>query len=454
MLNVNTHLTRLEAEGKSIRVGIVGAGQMGTGLVAQISRMVGMRVVAVADISVSRAAGAFRKAGVSADHVVVVAETAPADLEPGLRIEAGAGPNAADREVAEGSVVALDSAEALVAIASVDVIVEATGYPDIGARIAELAIANRKHIVMLNAETDATVGFILRHKADQAGIIYTGAAGDEPAATKELYDFAVALGFEVVVAGKGKNNPLRIDATPGDLAEEAASKGASPKMLASFVDGTKTMVEMTVLANATGLVPDKVGMNGPSAGLDKVLDVLQTTDQGGVLSKYGVVEYVDGIAPGVFVVIQSDQPVVVDTLRYLKMGDGPRFLLYRPYHLTSLETPLSVARAVIYGEPTIVPGDRPVADTVTVAKRDLQPGDELDGLGGYTVYGTIMTAEQCRETNALPLGLVIPGMKVVRPVAKGTVLTYADVDLPADQTIVRLRREQDEMFYGKDVTNA
>ena len=453
MLNVNTRLAQLEAEGRQIRVGIVGAGQMGTGLVTQITRIRGMRVAAVADIDVQRAAAAFSKAGIPPTGILALASQAGLDPGPGIEVSRsenrGRAVALANDAVLRGRAVALDQAAWLAAIDAVDVVVEATGYPEVGARIAETAIRAGKHIIMLNAETDATAGFILKRMAQQAGVIYTGAAGDEPAAAKELYDFADALGFQVLVAGKGKNNPLRPDATPDQLAGEAARKGASVKMLTSFVDGTKTMVEMTVLANATGLVPDCPGMHGLSATLEQVLDALRLTADGGPLHAYGIVEFINGIAPGVFVVIQSDQPVVVETLRYLKMGEGPRFLLYRPYHLTSLETPLSVARAMIYGEPTIAPGDRPVADTVAVAKKDLQTGDTLDGLGGYTVYGTIITAAAARERRALPVGLAAPGTRVLRPVAKGSILAYGDVELPPDLAIARLRREQDTLFYGE-----
>jgi len=435
MLNINSALALLEAENRSIRVGVVGAGQMGTGLVAQISRMKGMRVVAVADIAVERSTSAFVKAGVPAGKVALLTSKTADTVR-----------TAAETAHAEGQSVAMDRADWLAALPFVDVIVEATGVPEIGARVAEQAIAGRKHIVMLNAETDATVGFILKQMAAEAGVVYTGSAGDEPACAKELHDFADALGFKVLVAGKGKNNPMRLDATPDDLAADAVRWNASPKMLTSFVDGTKTMVEMTQLGNATGFVPDCTGMHGPTASLGEVLNALRLKTDGGVLNQFGVVEYINGIAPGVFVVIESDQPVVVDTMRYLKMRTGPHYLLYRPYHLTSLETPLSVARAVVYKEPTIIAGKAPVADTVAVSKRDLQPGDTLDGLGGFTVYGTIVRASESRQMQALPLGLVIAGTRVVRPVAKGSIVTYQDVQLPEGQTIVRLRKQQDEQF--------
>jgi predicted homoserine dehydrogenase-like protein len=408
VLNLNQKLRELEASGRPIRVGVVGAGQMGTGLIAQINQLRGMRVVAVADIDLSRARRALDLAGIE-------------------------------------KAIVTDHALSLARALEVDVVVEATGLPEIGAEVALAAIEGKKHVVMLNAEADVTVGHLLARKAKEAGVIYTGSAGDEPAAAKELYDFADALGFEILVAGKGKNNPLRQTAVPADLAAEAKAKNMNPKMLCSFVDGTKTMVEMTCLANATGLTIDRVGMHGVEAGLSEVVGKLRLEAEGGVLGRYGVVEFVNGIAPGVFVIVRTRQEVVLETMRYLKMGDGPNFLLYRPYHLTSLETPISAARAVIYNEPTIVSQGAPVAETVAVAKRTLDATDKLDGLGNTTVYGTILTAAGARNSGALPLGLAINGTRLRRKVAAGQVLTYDDVDLP-DLPIVALRREQDALF--------
>lgn len=428
MLNLNARLRELEESGRPIRVGVVGAGQMGSGLVALLARLRGMKAAAVADVALERARSAF-----------IVSGADPGD------VRVAATPEAADEAIAAGRPVVAASAQVVTESRLVDVVVEATGLPEVGAEVAYRAIQAGKHVVMLNVEADVTVGPFLAHLARQKGVVYTGSAGDEPAATKELFDFADALGFEVLVAGKGKNNPLDRRATPDRLAAEAAAKRMNPKMLTSFVDGTKTMVEMTCLANATGLVPDCPGMHGVEATLEAVVSRLRLQAEGGVLSRYGVVEYVNGIAPGVFVIIRSDQPLVNDLLRYLKMGEGPNFLLYRPYHLTSLETPISVARAFLYREPTIAPAGAPVAETVAVAKRDLAPGDELDGLGGYTVYGLIYPAAGARATGALPAGLALAGSRVRRAVPAGRVITYDDVELRPG-LIADLRREQDRLF--------
>jgi predicted homoserine dehydrogenase-like protein len=299
--------------------------------------------------------------------------------------------------------------------------------------------------VLLNVETDVTVGPLLKRMADAAGVVYTGSAGDEPAATLELYDFARVLGLEIICAGKGKNNPLDHSATPNMQAARAQQVGASPKMLCSFVDGTKTMVEMAALANATGLRPDKRGMHGPEAQVKDLTRIFCSRAQGGILEQRGVVDYARGVAPGVFVVFSSDLPIVVDELRYLSMGDGPNWVLYRPYHLTSLETPISIARAVLNHEPTIQPAHGLIAEVLTIAKRGLHAGEEIDGIGGYTVYGGIDMAEVAREEGLLPLGLA-QGATLRHDIEAGQVIRYADVAIDESQTVVQLRRLQDQML--------
>lgn len=428
-MNYNRRLRQLEAEGKPIRIGLIGAGQMGSSLISLLNGLPGMRVVAVADVDEASARAGCVRAGVAKE-----------------RIRAFGGSGAVPEDV--GVVRVSGALEPVLHDDAVDVVVEATGVPDVGAKVAASAIAAGKHIVMLNAETDATVGALLARRAESAGVVYTGASGDEPAAIVELYNFADALGFEVLVAGKGKNNPLRREATPRELEARAAKEGADARMLCSFVDGTKTMVEMTCVANATGFVPDVPGMHGVTADVDTVLERLRVRSAGGVLDRYGVVEYVDGLAPGVFVIVRTDRPLVDDTMRYLKMGAGPNYLLYRPYHLTSLETPISIARAVLDGEPTITAVGEPVAETVAVAKKPLASGDPLDGIGGYTAYGQCYTTNETREKELLPFGLIVPGARMRRPVQAGTPLTYGDVELPAS-TIRALREEQDEMSWSQ-----
>ncbi|EXX86918.1 NAD(P)-dependent oxidoreductase [Paenibacillus darwinianus] len=421
-MNFNKRLLELARQGGCIRVGLIGAGQMGRGMVSQIEGMNGMRVVATADVRPQNAMNAYLHAGIPAGQIV---ETG--DLEK------------ADRAIAQGNVVVTGDMHMLLALQQVDVVVDATGVPSVGAEIAWKAILAKKHVVMLNVETDVTVGPLLNRMASAAGIVYTGAAGDEPGAVMELYQFAETLGFEVLAIGKGKNNPLNLQATPDSAREAALSVGANPKMIASFQDGTKTMIEMTAVANATGFVPDVAGMHGPEATVSQLTDVLRLKTEGGILDKYGIVEYVNGVAPGVFVIVTSEKEEVRREMTYLKMGKGPNYVLFRPYHLTSLETPLSVANAYFFGEQTIAPWKGLVAETVAVAKKDLNPGDRLDGLGGFTVYGRIMTAADSKAANGLPIGLV-QSQVMTRSVKAGEILTLDSIEQTQESVIWKLRQ--------------
>lgn len=432
MLGINRKLQELEDNGILIKVGLVGAGQMGRGMVSQIENMVGMRVVITADIQIENVVHAYTKSGV-ADADIIKTDN----------------PDEAAEAVRNGKVVATTDAQLVTTLTEVDVVVDATGVPDIGAKIAWDAILNKKHIVMLNVEADVTIGPLLKKMADASGVVYTGTAGDEPGAIMELYDFADALGFEVVALGKGKNNPLNLDANPDTAAEEAARKGASAKMLASFQDGTKTMVEMTAVANATGFLPDKPGMNGFVSDVKGLPEIFKLKEDGGQVGNKKIVEYINGIAPGVFAIVASEKDEVNHEMQYLSMGEGPNYVLYRPYHLTSLETPISIARAFIYNEATIAPWKGLQAETVTVAKTDLDEGQFLDSIGGFTVYGSILSAAEAKEQNALPMGLVDRNVQLKRAIKKGEIISYDDVVQTKESTIWRLRRMQDDTFAVK-----
>jgi predicted homoserine dehydrogenase-like protein len=264
----------------------------------------------------------------------------------------------------------------------------------------------------------------------------------------ELYDFADALGFEVRVIGKGKNNVIDYECTPETVAEEANNRGASAKMLCAFKDGTKTMVEMTAMANATGFLPDIMGAHGPSGQVKDLPDLLslKSEGRGGILSSYRTVEYINGIAPGVFVIIGSGLPNINHNFEFLHMGKGPNYVLFRPFHLTSLETPLTVGKACIDHVPTIVPRAGLIAETGTIAKRDLRAGEKLDGIGGFTIRGTFVSAKEAREKNILPMGLVNKKTEILRDVKKGEIITYDDVKLDENSLIVQLRKLQDALF--------
>ncbi|HQZ20793.1 MAG TPA: SAF domain-containing protein [Thermoflexales bacterium] len=411
-----------------LRVGLVGAGQMGTGLISQIERMEGAQVVAVADVVPGRPAASFVEASVKASVKEINDAKAAAD------------------HIRQSGRVAMNNADEMARIENVDVIVEATGVPEVGAKVCLAAIQAGKHIINMNVETDATVGYILNRKAKEAGVIYSLAAGDEPGAIKEIYDFADVLGFDIVMVGKGKNNPLDRTATPDTCAARAAEQQMSPKMLCSFVDGTKTMVEMTSIGNGLGFPPEITGAHGPACEVKDLAKVFVPQSEGGILKGTKVVDYAVGsVAPGVFVIITTDQPKIIKDLKYLRLnGHGNNWALYRPYHLANLETPMSIVRAVIYGEATLATEHPFVAETIAYAKRDLNPGDKVDALGGFTVYGMIERADVARKGDQLPLGLAVGGV-IKHAVAKGQPIRYADIDLNETQTIVKLRREQDAL---------
>lgn len=426
MLNINRKLEKLEKEGTYIKVGLVGAGQMGRGMISQIESMKGMRVVITADLAVENIENAYKNAGVAASDIVITDDAGEAQTA-----------------VNHNQVVATTDSKLVTSLTEVDVVVDATGVPNIGAEIAWNSILNKKHIVMLNVEADVTVGPLLKKFADASGVVYTGSAGDEPGAIMELYDFADAMGFEIVALGKGKNNPLNMQANPETAEEEAKSKGSSPKMLASFQDGTKTMVEMNAVANATGFLPDQPGMHGFEGSVKDLPGIFLEKEKGGKLNGRRIVDFVNGVAPGVFAIITSDKEEVNAEMKYLKMGDGPNYVLYRPYHLTSLETPLSIAKAYLSHEATIAPHHGLQGETVAVAKRDLSEGENLDNIGGFTVYGKLFKAEEAKEQQSLPVGLVDGNVKVKRAIKQGEIITYDAIEQTKESTIWKLRALQD-----------
>ena len=424
---VDEKLRALQQAGTPIEVALVGAGQMGTDILAQVQEMVGIRVSVVVDISWERVETALKVSECQADVVYTD------ELEE------------ADRALRAGKMVGTTNAQLATSLPSIQVVIDATGSPEMGARISWNAIKHKKHIVMMNVECDVTIGPILSQMARNAGVIYSLAAGDEPAAIMDIYRFAKALGFEVIAAGKGKNNPLDIYATPDSLRDKALVRGMNPHMLAEFVDGTKTMVEMAAVSNATGLVPDVRGMHGPRCNLEDLKSVFCLKEQGGILNKAGVVDYAIGdINPGVFVVVTTTHPRLISSLVQRDMGTGPNYLLFRPYHLCSIETPLTAVQAVIYSEATMQPLGHLTSECIAVAKRDLKAGEVLDGLGGYCYRGSIELAEVARRDKLLPLGLA-KGAVLTRDVGIDEVITYDDVRLDGDSLLLHLRRLQDQM---------
>ncbi|WP_434578196.1 NAD(P)H-dependent oxidoreductase [Thermoanaerobacterium thermosaccharolyticum] len=429
MLGINTKLQELERQGKAINLSIVGAGQMGMGMVSQIMLMKGVKPSIVVDIDLDKAFKAYTNAGVKEDDIVRVSNISEAN-----------------KNMENGKFIITDNAEIASKANLIDAVIDATGVPEVGAKLAIDAINNKKHIVMLNVETDVCIGPILKKLADNAGVVYTGSAGDEPGAVKELYDFADALGFDVRVVGKGKNNKVDLDCNPDTVFDEAKRRGVSPHMLTSFKDGTKTMVELACMSNATGFVPDVRGGHGASGQVSDLPKLFTLKEEGGILNKYGVVDYINGVAPGVFVIVSSKLKEVRAEMEYLSMGSGPNYVLYRPYHLASLETPLSAVKAVLDHQPTIVPLNGLVSEVITIAKKDLRKGENLDGIGGYTVYGTVEVANVAKEINAVPIGLINKKAMLKKDVKKGEVITYDMVDLDKSSLVYQLRQLQDRFF--------
>lgn len=429
-------LQRAEAQGP-ITIGLAGAGQMGTDIVVQVALMPGMRIGAISEVRPQAAIDAALLAGHDRSDIVQAANA-----------------SAIDRAIEAGKIAVTEDLHSLAAAGRIDVIIDATGNPNIGTLFALEVMKNGKHIVMLNVEADITIGRFLKEEARKAGVVYTGAAGDEPACTLEIIGFARSLGFNIIAAGKGKNNPLKFDAMPADYAKEAAERNMNARMLVEFVDGSKTAIEMVAIANATGLVPDVPGMHGPTATLEELASVLCPREDGGVLHRKGVVDYSigKGVAPGVFCVIETRHPRVMERMIDLKVGKGPYFTIFRPYHLTSLEVPLSAARAVVYKRADMEPLDHPVAEAVAVAKSDLGAGQSLGMIGETDYRGFAMTWEDARAKGALPLGLA-ERAKVVKPIKTGDFLTYENC-VPDDSMVITQIRRRLDQSDGRFVTNA
>ncbi len=441
-------LARRAAEGNPIRVGIIGAGKFGAGLVAQLSVAPGMVASVVADLDLNRARHAYTASCVPPEEVCSTDKSV--DLDEAIRNRKPA--------VTENALLVASSE-------LVDVVVEATGIPEVGARTAFHALTHGKHLVMVNVETDVTIGSYLKHVADEAGVVYTLVDGDQPGCTMNIVNWARTVGLEIVAAGRGTvffgddraGTPDSVPERFGFSDEMMARRHINLTMFNSFRDGTKAQVEMTALANMTGLIPDVRGMHEPSADIADIARLCSRREEGGLLSRHGVVELANSVAEdgatmlesplrmGVFVVVRTDHPFIQEDLAGYHLhggGDGRNFLLYRPYHLVAVEAPISIAKAVLYGEPTGAPLESPVAEVITVAKRDLKQDEILDGGGGYTVNGLCEKSAVARSENLLPLGLAT-GARLKRDVLEGSAITYDMVDLKEDSFVLELRRRQD-----------
>ncbi|MDX1413944.1 MAG: hypothetical protein R3293_07115 [Candidatus Promineifilaceae bacterium] len=429
-MKIRQELLKRDAQGQPIRVGASGAGWMGSGFAAQMKHVPGMQISLLADPNVQAACEALVGSGVPRELIVEAKQPGPAMdiLNAGKRVVTGD----------YGLAAQLDG---------IDIVTDVTFSPAIGAETAAACIKYGKDIVLINIEADVTVGHILHKKAQEANVLYTVSSGDEPGCLMELYDFVVSLGYEVIVIGKGKNNPLNPQATPDTVAESAAKADKDPYQVASYVDGSKTSFEMACAANATGCLPMQRGMIGPQADLDTVSELFALEEDGGITQFAGAVDFVQGsaMAGGVFIVVRVNDDRIRADLQYLKVGKSNYFTFFRPYHLWFLEAPISIARAHLLGEATLQPLEQPYADIMTIAKKDLRPGEMLDTFGGYTFYGLMDRADTVRQHNALPTGLA-PGARLVREVSAGDIITWDDIVLDEESTVVKLRREQDRLF--------
>ncbi|MFM9099356.1 MAG: NAD(P)H-dependent oxidoreductase [Actinomycetota bacterium] len=410
--------------GRDSRVALVGAGQMGRGFGNQLGHMDGISLSIVIDIDLERIKTLYADLGISE---LVLSE----DRE------------VLTRAIAEGRPAAATN-PAIVSELPIDLVVEATGIPEIGAQVAYFSLLAKKDVAVLNVEMDVTIGPLLNKIARDNGVVYAVCHGDEPVEAKVLVDYARDLNFEIIAAGKGKNNPFEPLSNPDSVKERAIRKKMNPKMLCSFTDGSKTMTEMVALANATDLELSKRGMHGPVSSIKTLQDTFALQSDGGILDRPGVVDYCTGdVAPGVFVVVRHNDPYIAHEMNYLSMGTGPYFALYRPYHLASIEAPITVYRAIL-DRSSSLSATHLNAEVVCMTKKDLIVGDVIDGIGGYTVRGYADKALDAKRENLVPLG-VIAGAKVVKAIGVNELLTYENVQLKEDSLIVRLRKEQDSL---------
>lgn len=423
MILVDSALRRRAEEGRPVRVALVGAGFMGRGLTNQIVNSTpGMELVAIANRTLANADRAFRNAGV--DDVLVVDDA-----------------RAVDKAVAAGVPVITEDFRAVCEADSIDAIVEATGAVEYGCHVVVSALDHGKHVVLMNAEVDATVGPVLSQRARDKGLVYTGCDGDQPGVQMNLVRFVRGIGLTPLVCGnvKGLQDPYR---TPTTQAAFAARWGQDPHMVTSFADGTKISIEQATVANATGMTVGRRGMYGRDHD-GHVDELVNAYDAAELRELGGVVDYVVGSkpGPGVFVFAAHGDPQQRHYLELYKLGIGPLYSFYTPYHLCHFEVPTTVARAVLFGDATIAPLGAPTVEVVTTAKRDLPAGTALDGLGGYDTFGQAERADVTRLEGLLPIG-VAEGCLLRRDVSKDEVLSYRDVEFPEGRLVDRLRDDQ------------
>jgi len=356
----------ISERGEVLKVGLVGAGQMGQGIVTQLSKTKGIELSLIIDRSQEKLEKANKKY-IDKNNKVILSKT-------------------------------IDSIDNI----ELDIVIEATGTPSSGADVAKKVLNRGIHLILLNVETEATIGLALRDEAEKNNCIVTVGDGDEPVAAIELFDFANELSLDVVAIGKGKNNPFDCFATPQQLEKEAKSKKMNPFMLTSFVDGSKTMIEMAALANFLDFNIDIDGMHGPDATYETLNKIYKPKAQGGILNNTRVVDFAFGVAPGVFAVVYSEDEYVNYEMEYLKMGKGPYWTIARPYHLTSLEIPRTIMNLEVNRE-TRLSATKWNVEVVAFAKNDIHPGTNLGSIGGEFIYGKALKSKN--SLGMAPLGI-------------------------------------------------
>ena len=427
MIIVDKALEKRQKEGNPIRVGLVGAGYIGRGTTLQIEKYIkGMKLVAISNRTLARAEASYREAEVESIKKV----------ETVTQLE---------ESIANGHYAITDNPMLLCEAQGIDAVIEATGEVEFGAHVAMKAIEHKKHIILMNAELDATIGPILKVYADRYGVVLTDADGDQPGVMMNLFRFVKTIGYDPVLAGniKGLLDHYR---TPETQKGFAAKYGITPQMATSFADGTKISMENAIVANATGFKVGKRGMYGPSCTHVQEAVSLFPMDQ---LLNGGLVDYILGAKPhfGVFILGYNDHPIGQHYMQHFKMGDGPLYVFYTPYHLPHLEVPITVARAVLFQDAAVAPLAGPVCDVITIAKRDLIEGEMLDGIGGFTCYGMIENSGKCQAEKLLPMGLS-EGCRLTRDISKDEFISYSDVAFPPGRVVDRLRSEQNAYFSG------
>jgi predicted homoserine dehydrogenase-like protein len=429
MIIIDKALEKRQEADKPIRVAMIGAGFMGRGIALQMCNAVpGMELVAISNRQLESAKRAYMEAGVEGVQIV----------ETVTQLE---------EAVARGQYAITNDAMLLCQADGIDAVIEVTGAVEFGAQVVLKAIEHGKHIIMMNAELDGTVGPILKNYADKAGVVLTNSDGDQPGVIMNLYRFVKGIGVKPVLCGniKGLQDPYRNPTTQESFARQWGQK---PHMVTSFADGTKISFEQAIVANATGMKVARRGMFGPTvpAGTS-IQEAITQYPLGAVLEGPGIVDYVVGAAPGpgVFVLGTHDHPTQQHYLNLYKLGSGPLYCFYTPYHLCHFEAPNTVARAVLFGDATITPLGGPCVDVVATAKIDLKAGQTLDGMGQYMTYGQAENADITHAQNLLPIGLA-EGCRLKRDILQDQVLTYDDVDIPAYRLCDKLRAEQDAYF--------